>query len=418
MPPLVRELVVAAIVGRARSGVRSKDATWMGALRGVSGTSRDWRESAAFGWHGVLDDLRAEGKTDAAKEACMDRYGLTPCAKASLLTEIGCQRCGAPRITKVHWPFPVRVCAECVRSVTVSSYRLENEYGIKAGHLPFFEVGMWNRMMGGYTLRFHFVPDVRALIGGKTLSEHKHEALERVRGLVLARVREKEPKLGPVTAAEAAAISPTFAALEISNGARADKDAVLVVAEVAKGRATARLAARFFRGSKTEADAACARFPELRAAITKAARARDVAAIDALQEDAVARSVAAAASKKEEDERIAAEMEERRITIAATDAALARRFGGVRNVLVDPHPSDATDLPGFIRAADERRRKLMTAADAMIEASGWTPGANMCPVCGRVKDTFARAQNLEDHVRGVHGYATNRSLAALSTPPQ
>lgn len=57
------------------------------------------------------------GKTE---DAAMDAIGLSIPRRVELLTGCGCQRCGTPKITKISWPFPIRVCQPCLREITMS----------------------------------------------------------------------------------------------------------------------------------------------------------------------------------------------------------------------------------------------------------------------------------------------------------
>jgi hypothetical protein len=62
--------------------------------------------------------------------ASLDKYGLTYIQRLSLFLQRGCQACGAPRIKKVHWPFPVRMCTQCFKNMTINDYHLKDDYNI------------------------------------------------------------------------------------------------------------------------------------------------------------------------------------------------------------------------------------------------------------------------------------------------
>jgi hypothetical protein len=57
---------------------------------------------------------------DKTRDEVMESVGLSIAQRVELMTGCGCQRCGQPRITKISWPFPIRVCRACLRAITLT----------------------------------------------------------------------------------------------------------------------------------------------------------------------------------------------------------------------------------------------------------------------------------------------------------
>lgn len=97
---------------------------------------------------------------------------LTKKKRLSLLLEIGCMRCGAARITKIHWPFPIRVCKPCLDQITISDYWFRTTYkDIVAAHpnwnhnLKYITRELYNRYARNYIERFYMKRDIDRAIG-------------------------------------------------------------------------------------------------------------------------------------------------------------------------------------------------------------------------------------------------------------
>lgn len=86
-----------------------------------------------------------------------------------LLLESGCQRCGIPRIKKIHWPFPIRVCEECIKEVCISEYKLKKEYNIVYKSDLFIEVNTWNQRTGNNKFKVYWKYLVEKKIGHSLL---------------------------------------------------------------------------------------------------------------------------------------------------------------------------------------------------------------------------------------------------------
>ena len=106
------------------------------------------------------------------KEQETQMAGFTTKQKLHLLLESGCQRCKAPRITKIHWPFPFRVCTACIDKIMVRDYELKNEYGIERPVDRYLVRESWNRYGGISTYRLFLTQDVEKSIGC-TLAAYK-----------------------------------------------------------------------------------------------------------------------------------------------------------------------------------------------------------------------------------------------------
>jgi hypothetical protein len=101
------------------------------------------------------------------------RKGLSPQRMLELVTNRGCEACGKSRIRKVYWPFGMRLCRECLEQLTISDYRLINNYNIskdKLRRLYNIKATLWNKYHGYYDLTFYLRSDVEQKLQ-KTLQE-------------------------------------------------------------------------------------------------------------------------------------------------------------------------------------------------------------------------------------------------------
>jgi hypothetical protein len=128
-----------------RHTLDSRNPTWLHMLEALDracGESRDFAE----GLRRVRNDL-----------------GVTAKRALELTAGTGCELCGARRIRKVHWPFLVRCCQQCLRENTVSDYRLDREFRVNRGGLqgvPHTVVEIFRPRIGRpYTLRFYWKTD-------------------------------------------------------------------------------------------------------------------------------------------------------------------------------------------------------------------------------------------------------------------
>lgn len=91
-----------------------------------------------------------------------------------LLLESGCQRCGCSRITKIHWPFPIRVCKACLEEITIRDYVLAQEYNVKNFSGRSITRNTWSSGFGSSSYEIFLIKDVEKHTGFK-LSEYKLE---------------------------------------------------------------------------------------------------------------------------------------------------------------------------------------------------------------------------------------------------
>jgi hypothetical protein len=114
--------------------------------------------------------------------------------KVRLLSTIGCQRCGCPRIHKVTWPFRTRVCQPCLEIFTMSNYRLglvlESDVMVNLENsLKKFSRNkdLFSRYVGTYTLTFYLISDVDKFLSDsygatmKEMQQRKIDAAEKAR---------------------------------------------------------------------------------------------------------------------------------------------------------------------------------------------------------------------------------------------
>ena len=103
---------------------------------------------------------------DPQKHAIMDQEGMSIKRRLHLLLESGCTRCNTPRITKVHWPFPLRLCQSCIRAITVPDYILENRYKLMDySGARYIECTGWNRFNGETMYHAYLIKDVERDVG-------------------------------------------------------------------------------------------------------------------------------------------------------------------------------------------------------------------------------------------------------------
>lgn len=92
---------------------------------------------SASEWRRLLDAfLAAHGGTDAHLLLnAVDEDRILPKDALRLVTQTGCQVCGAERVRKIHWPFMVRCCKPCLYSSTISDYRLAKDFNVRSNAL-------------------------------------------------------------------------------------------------------------------------------------------------------------------------------------------------------------------------------------------------------------------------------------------
>ena len=122
-------------------------------------------------------------------------------AKQNLMLHvlIGCQFCKTPRIRKIHYPFAVRCCTDCLYARTISGWRLKTEYRVPEhsfAHLPHTKTDMYSRYNGYYEVLFYWIAQVENALG-TTLEEHleKHERNEEIAKEALRRHNDQNLQL-------------------------------------------------------------------------------------------------------------------------------------------------------------------------------------------------------------------------------
>ena len=80
----------------------------------LGGTCKEYREIVADQCKTLYEGLVGGGGLDPVNDRVLAAEGMSYKRRLHLLLESGCMRCGAPRITKVHWPFPIRACKGCM----------------------------------------------------------------------------------------------------------------------------------------------------------------------------------------------------------------------------------------------------------------------------------------------------------------
>ena len=143
------------------------------ALSCASRKFRDWI-SASSSW---VDLLRAFAacSTFHARDADLGQRlvasgELSAKRALELVAFTGCELCGAKAIRKVHWPFRVRCCRDCLFSRTISAHELRVEYGVASRELqelPKLRAELYRRGLGSYSCDFYWRTDVVDVLSRK-----------------------------------------------------------------------------------------------------------------------------------------------------------------------------------------------------------------------------------------------------------
>jgi hypothetical protein len=135
-------------------------------LVALYGSCKDLAYAIAPVWKQFYEKLDVSKKNETAM------VDLTYLQRLHLLLDTGCQRCGTPRITKIYWPLPVRVCSTCIRLITVNEFALSKEYMVKNyNDNRFFTISYYN--YGDYeTMSIYLIKHVEAKIGCALLDAH------------------------------------------------------------------------------------------------------------------------------------------------------------------------------------------------------------------------------------------------------
>lgn len=140
-------------------------------------TSKYWHKLIVSKWSSLYDQIK-----DKENEVYFNYYGLTPLQKLSLLLECGCQSCKCSRITKIHYPFPMRLCSECLYKKTISNSTLYNNHAICdscINHLPYITKKLWNN--GYYYVRFYLISEIENKIMKCKCEEYNLKCINELR---------------------------------------------------------------------------------------------------------------------------------------------------------------------------------------------------------------------------------------------
>lgn len=153
-PTHVMEVIVNAIKGEGDKATFSR-------LCKIGATCREYREIVNMRCKTLLDEQKL---TDEQRGILAP---LGPKRALHLLLESGCTKCGVPRITKVHWPFPLRLCVECIKQVTVPDFVLRDKYKLSSynGVDRFLVCKGWNYYHGDSEYHRYLISDVEKDIG-------------------------------------------------------------------------------------------------------------------------------------------------------------------------------------------------------------------------------------------------------------
>jgi hypothetical protein len=119
LPSLVLEKVVQSILNQH---ISYRD--MFAKLNAISQTSIEFHTIITPLWKTLYNRL------DISEEEETSMTRLTYLQRLHLLLEFGCQRCHKPRITKIYWPFPIRVCLDCIKKLTITRYELKTLYNV------------------------------------------------------------------------------------------------------------------------------------------------------------------------------------------------------------------------------------------------------------------------------------------------
>ncbi len=137
-PSLVIQHIINSILNE-KNNYRDK----LSKLLALYGSCKEFHDVIKPYWKILYETL------DISKDEESSMKNLTYLQRLRLLLETGCQKCNKPRITKIYWPFPIRVCVDCIKSLTITNYELNKCYNIN--HYQddrFFLISIYNRHNG------------------------------------------------------------------------------------------------------------------------------------------------------------------------------------------------------------------------------------------------------------------------------
>lgn len=144
-------------------------------LRALAASCRQLREVIVSGKYyerlqSRIMESSAFSNFRAWRASCSD--DMSAQSALQLVLESGCQRCGRPRIHKVYYPLPVRVCRDCFEDITVSHKHLrrfgvasQERRNLCASGIRCIKVESWSSWSGRYVERIYLKADVEGFIG-------------------------------------------------------------------------------------------------------------------------------------------------------------------------------------------------------------------------------------------------------------
>ena len=140
------------------------DAKKLDRLEALEQTCKEFRSIVTGKYEALYAALSVA--ESSCKDVIMTRRGLSHKARCSLLMRSGCQNCNAPRITKIHWPFPTRLCSECINDIIVADYVLPTEYCVhNYNNRECLQRQTYSRYHGASSYRLFLRSDVERSIG-------------------------------------------------------------------------------------------------------------------------------------------------------------------------------------------------------------------------------------------------------------
>ena len=140
------------------------DAKKLDRLEALEQTCKEFRSIVS----GKYEAFYAAVSVSSAKDFIMTRRSLSHKDRCSLLMRSGCQSCNAPRITKIHWPFPMRLCSGCINAIVVADHVLSTEYCVhNYTNRDCLLRQTYSRYRGASSYRLYLRSDVERSIGHK-----------------------------------------------------------------------------------------------------------------------------------------------------------------------------------------------------------------------------------------------------------
>lgn len=140
-----------------------------GRLQAMYGSCKDLAYAVRPVWKTFYEKL------DVSKERDIAMKDLTYLQRLHLLLDVGCQKCGTPRITKIYWPLPVRVCSDCIRSITVNEFALSRDFMVKSYNDNRFMMVGYYGYNGEGQMKVYLKKHVESKIGCALIDAHLND---------------------------------------------------------------------------------------------------------------------------------------------------------------------------------------------------------------------------------------------------